>query len=907
MTPKILHAIFYWILPLSIALGCFFIFLHFAHRSFEKADVDRIWKVTVKVGIGLGILAIIYALFTYIPFLHQIVRFIQLWGHRLLKLAFIGKILQSISKFWHLVIKFISSWLPVYLRAFVLIWIPAGYIWVQSLIWRIKFSRAANIICRVVIFYPYLCFKYLLGYQTPFFDYIQTKLYVAKIKENVSDSYFEALQGIDDTGKPFDNGQGGTERIQKIKAAAISMRQTRATVKTAHGVRHAQLIIRNSREVATDQVIEQQLKGLGLRLSAPSIRFQKDPVLNTDKGGYIFDSDVQYNASDQLGSWQAIFFNPFSNEHKISTGGEGSWEAIKKMYRGMLSYFIHLTPAALYERMTAIAKNKYTPDTSSTTAKYKAQQNLDLSVVPEPVDPDSGETVAMLKDKALKAAHDRISDVTDALIRYKINVSFNDVEVGGNTAVYRYTLSRSANIPTDWKRIQEGLANLLKTTDIPIIRTEKGNLLVTMVNGVNIPVDFREMIKKRPKGLSEIISGAAGLDAMGNVIDFVLGDKNPHAMLFGKTGTGKTVLIMDILYSIMSVTDPKHLRIAYIDGKGNSFEFMRTDNPNAPSYHPNPFVYAQPADGSGDIEYARALVQHMVRECRRRIDLFKRRGVSKLAEFNKKYPDEALYEILFVCDEFSALTDTDDQLKASELADKGMTDAFEYLAKMARSVGIRMILANQTARKEKVPGRITANITGRISLGVAEPIESDIALPDSNVAVNLITQPGEFYSAMHGARNVQHGNAPYLSDDTMYALNDSLEKRFGHHDYVFTREQIMKEMDDDSEDSGANDESYAKPNNIPTVKTPVDELIKIIDHYPEWAVANPNLEAFTDNEEFFNSTPNQSAEKRQKVAQALREAQGKAKMIRAANIAQTRKSAGSNVAAITHGVTGDKL
>src|SRR5699024_12034320 len=114
-----------------------------------------------------------------------------------------------------------------------------------SLIWRIKFSRAANIILRVVLLYPYLCFKYLLGYQTPFFDYIMKRLYIAKIKENISDSFFDALQGGDETGEPLDNGQGRTDRNEKIKAATLSIRQTKAEVKTANSVRHAQLVIRN--------------------------------------------------------------------------------------------------------------------------------------------------------------------------------------------------------------------------------------------------------------------------------------------------------------------------------------------------------------------------------------------------------------------------------------------------------------------------------------------------------------------------------------------------------------------------------------------------------------------------------------------------------------------------------------
>lgn len=909
MNSSVLHAIFYWILPMSFALGAFYIFLHMSHVSFEKADVDRIWKVTLRIGIGIGLLALLYVFLINIPFLNKAISYAQQASIKLLKFDFISSAENKVVHTWRNIVQFFLNWIPIYVRAFVLVWVPSFLIWIQSLIWRIKFSRAANIILRVVLLYPYLCFKYLLGYQTPFFDYIMKRLYIAKIKENISDSFFDALQGRDETGKPFDNGQGGTERNQKIKAATLSIRQTKAEVKTANGVRHAQLVIRNSRETATDQVIEQQLKGLGLRLAASSIRFQEDPILNPEKGGYIFDSDVQYNASDELGSWRAIFVNPFSKEFSVANGGEGAGTAIKHIYRGMLEYVVHLTPAAIYERVKSLAKSKYTPDLSTSRAKYQAQQNLDLNVVPEPTDQDTGATVAMLKEQALKVAHDRVSDVTDALVRYKVNVSFNSVEVGGNTAVYKYTLSRSAHIPTDWTKIQEGLANLLRTTDIPIIRTQQGNLLVTMVNGVNIPVDFREMIQKRPKGIPEIASGIAGLDAMGNIIDFILGDKIPHAMLFGKTGTGKTVLIMDIVYSMMGAMDPDHLKFVFVDGKGNSFEFMRTDNKDSPSYHPNPYIYAQPADGSGDLEYARALVQHLVRLCRQRIDLFKKRGVSKIAEFNKKYPDEALPIIVAVIDEFSALTDSDANLKASEMAEKGMTDAFEYLAKMARSVGIRMILANQTARKEKVPGRITANIPGRISLGVTEPIESDIALPDSGVAVNLITQPGEFYSAMHGARNVQHGNAPYLTDDTMYALNDSLEKKFGHHDYVISRDQILAEMDgEDLEVSeGGSNASYSKPVQAPTIKTPVDQVIEMIKKYPEWAAANPKRPAFTQNEAFFNTTPKRMKTRRALVQQALESAITKARTIRTADIAKTRKTSGNSVAEITHGVEGGTM
>ena len=249
----------------------------------------------------------------------------------------------------------------------------------------------------------------------------------------------------------------------------------------------------------------------------------------------------------------------------------------------------------------------------------------------------------------------------------------------------------------------------------------------------------------------------------------------------------------------MSATDPKHLRIAYADGKGNSFEFMKADGA-----HPNPFTFAPPADASGDVNYARAIIIEMEKETRRRVELFKQRSVSKLAGYNKlmeKEGKEILPEILFVCDEFSAITQQDRNLTGRDMITLNTIDRFEYIAKMSRSVGIRLLLANQSARKELVPGKISANIPGRISLGVSEPVEAEIALPETGIKVNLVSQPGEFYSIMNGAAHPEHGNSPYLPDDVMYALNDSLTKKFGKCKYAMTREEIMKDTGLDAKEN----------------------------------------------------------------------------------------------------------
>lgn len=855
-------------------LGLYLILVNYLYRVYERMDIDRIWRTFVRGGIFVGVLVAVWIFITNSNWFQDFSGITKNAGSWVFNTDQAQTAVSFGGSWWQKILQFILTWLPYYFRAFVIVWFISTIIFIQSLIWRVQFTRAANIFLSAGAQFPFLTFKYLFGYQTPFFDFMQSRLFVAKLKENLNDSYFDALQGKDEKGNKFESGAGGTVQSQRIKAATIAIRQTKSRIRTSAGVRRAELVTRNSRETDTDRLIELALKGLGQRLVASSIRFQDEPVLNVSRGGYVFDSDVAYNSGDVLGQWRTIFINPLSEDNQIRNGGAGVIKTFGTVLSGVFKYVFHFTPPAIHERVSAREVKLYTPDTTAEKSKYKAKQNLDLSVIPAPIDPDTGNDIETQTAIAQKVARERINDVTNALNTYKLGGAFDKVMVGGNTAIYQYTLPRSADLPSDFSKAAEGIANMLKTPDLPIISISAGVLSVSIVNGVNIPVDFRKMTENRPKGMKTLISGMAGVDAMGNNIYAELGDDTPHMMLFGKTGTGKTVTIMTILYSIMSAVDPTQLKIAYIDGKGNSFEFMRTDNKDSPAFHPNPYTYAQPADASGDIDYARAMLKHMERETRRRTELFKQRGLSKIDEFNKRYPEEALYEILLVVDEFSAITDQDNNLKSSELAEYGVVDTFEYLAKMARSVGIRLLLANQTARKEKVPGKITANIGGRISLGVTEPIESDIALPDSNISVHLINQKGEFYSTMNGVRNAEHGNSPYLPDEVMYDLNNSLEEKFGHHDYVVTREEIIEEI---YGDQGGEDDSitqYDVPDPMPTVDTPIDELLYIIGKYPEWAKANESSLVFTRNKDVNADSPTVRRKNKEALKNALASSDG---------------------------------
>lgn len=856
---KLIEFVYYWLFPIAAISGVYMIIISRIYKVYEKLDTDKVLRKLIIASVVIGLVVILWAYVTGTNWFQSVSGFTKNGVEWIGNTDFSKEATIFASGIWQRIFQFLLKWLPIYFRAFILVFVIATFVLMKSLIWRIHFNRAANIIFSTIISFPVLCCKYFGGYQTPIFDFTQSRLFTAKMKENWNDSYFRALQGVDDKGNKFDAGSGGTAQVQRVKAATLAIRRTKTKIKTAAGFRRAEIIIRNSRETDTDRLIESALRELGTRLIAPSIRFQDTPVLNVERGGYVFDSDVMYNAGDALGSWKDIFTNPFAKTSKVINGGVGAAKTTYMVLKNMVLYFLRLTPPSIYERIVSREIKLFTPDESADKAKYKVQQNIDLSVIPEPLDVETGNDIETQTEIARKVAYQRKDDVTNALNAYKISGAFHRVLVGGNTAVYQYTLPRTADLPTDFPRIQEGIASMLKTENTPVLTVSAGILSLSVLNGVNIPVDFRAMLKNRSKGMKSIISGIAGVDAMGNNIIVELGDKVPHAMLFGTTGSGKTVTIMSILYSIMSANDPSRLKIAYADGKGNSFEFMRTDNKDSVTYHPNPFTYAQPADASGDVEYARGLIQHIVKETRRRIEVFKQRGVSKLEEFNKRFPEEKMYEILLVVDEFSAITDRDHELESGEKTE----DAFEYLAKMSRSVGIRMLLANQTARKEKIPGKVTANIGGRVSLRVSEPIESNIALPESGIAAHLITQPGEFYSTMNGARNAEHGNTPFLADETMYAINDSLEIKFGHHDYVISRDKVMSEF------YGEEEGAYNVPDPMPTKETEIDVLLDVIKNFPEWALANKKSAVFVENKSVLSDDSLVKKRSKQAIKRAL--------------------------------------
>ncbi len=225
-----------------------------------------------------------------------------------------------------------------------------------------------------------------------------------------------------------------------------------------------------------------------------------------------------------------------------------------------------------------------------------------------------------------------------------------------------------------------------------------------------------------------------------------------HALVAGKTGSGKSTLFHVIITNLALWCSPEQVEFYLVDFK-KGVEFK--------GYAARKLPHARVVAIESDREFGMSVLQRVDDELRRRGDLFRALGAQDLAGYKRAGGKEAMPRSLLLIDEFQEFFTEDDKVSqtASVLLDR--------IVRQGRAFGIHVILGSQTLGGAYTLARTTiGQMVIRIALQCNEA-DAYLIMDENNPAPRLLSRPGEgIYNDTAGS---VEGNSPFqvvwLPDD----------------------------------------------------------------------------------------------------------------------------------------------
>jgi len=342
------------------------------------------------------------------------------------------------------------------------------------------------------------------------------------------------------------------------------------------------------------------------------------------------------------------------------------------------------------------------------------------------------------------------------LQNFGVQVEMDEISVG--PSITRYALKPAEGVRlSKILSLQNNLSLALSAHPIRIEAPIPGKALV----GIEVPNSTKTMV-----GLGTLLSNneyqnsphplliALGKGVSGKMYYENLA-KMPHVLIAGTTGSGKSVMIHNLITSLLYKNSPENLRFIFIDPKRVELTLY-----NKIPHLLTP-VITDPKKAILSLKWAG-------KEMNRRYDILEKNSVRDIDSYHKtilapaveafkkdntvELPDAMPY-IVIVIDELADIM----QAYPREL-EAGIVK----LAQMSRAVGIHLVLSTQRPSVNVITGLIKANVPTRLALQVASQIDSRTIL-DSRGAEELLGR-GDMLFLTGNMPNPQRVQSPNITE-----------------------------------------------------------------------------------------------------------------------------------------------
>lgn len=255
-------------------------------------------------------------------------------------------------------------------------------------------------------------------------------------------------------------------------------------------------------------------------------------------------------------------------------------------------------------------------------------------------------------------------------------------------------------------------------------------------NSVLEYVTLSQIMAKRDRQVHDRFPLALGVSA-GRKIEYVYLDKQPHLLVGGETGSGKSNFSNSIICQLIGHYKPSELQLILIDLKEEA-EYRK--------YRDIPHMMLPTV---GDLGKAVSTLAQLELMRVQRMQKIANAGCHDIVEYNRRVDEtNKMPRVVCMIDEY-----------ADVLSDRAMGKEVERfvtsLTQKARAAGINLIISTQNPYTSILPGHIKGNMGARIALAMADPNNSRTILGTGDAALLPRIEGRAVYKAGANKKEIQ--------------------------------------------------------------------------------------------------------------------------------------------------------